>query len=344
MTVQRQAIGPSPTGRQADRYILTAGNCRAEVITYGAALVRLEAPDRAGEPGDVTVGPETATADGMATMAQTYFGVTVGRVANRIANATLDLDGRTVQLAANDGPHHLHGGVRGFSAVDWRAEPTDDGVKLAYTSLDGEEHYPGELHVEVVYRLSDAGELTIDYRATTSAKTLCNLTNHAYWNLTTRGGRDILGHELQLHACRYTPVDQTLAPSGELADVDGTPMDFRSRQPVGQEIDRTAGGYDHNFVVDGEAGQLRPAARLVEPESGRVMEVRTTEPGIQFYTGNFLDGSVTGKTGEPIGKHHALCLETQHFPDAPHHANFPSIVLEPGQEYRHTTVHRFSTD
>lgn len=343
MTVQRQAIGPSPTGQQADRYILTAGNCRADVITYGAALVRLEAPDRSGNPGDVTVGPNTSTVEGMETMAETYFGVTVGRVANRIAKASFDLDGRTIELAANDGPHHLHGGVRGFSAVDWQAEPTDNGVKLAYTSPDGEEHYPGELHVEVVYRLSESGELTIDYRATTSARTLCNLTNHAYWNLSARGGTDILGHELQLHAWRFTPVDESLAPSGELADVAGGPMDFRSPKPIGRDIAQTAGGYDHNFVVDGEAGTLRPAARLSDPETGRVMDVLTTEPGIQLYTGNFLDGSVTGKTGQPIGKHHALCLETQHFPDAPHHPNFPSIVLEPGREYRHTTVHRFST-
>lgn len=343
MPVERQPNGSSPTGQLCERYLLTAGDFRAEVLTYGAALVRLDAPDRDGTPGDVTVGPKTDTPDGQAEMAGTYFGVTVGRCANRIARAACELTGQTLHLAANDGPHHLHGGNQGFSAHDWQAEPLDDGVRLFRLSPNGEEHYPGELNVEVVYRLTAEGKLTIDYRATTTATTLCNLTNHAYWNLTARGGTDVLGHELQLFAKQYTPVDETLAPSGELAPVEGTPMDFRSAKPIGRDIRQTEAGYDHNFVVDGSMGELRPAARLVEPTTGRAMDIHTTEPGIQLYTGNFLDGGVTGKTGQPIEKHHALCLETQHYPDSPHHPNFPSIVLEPGMEYRHTTVHTFST-
>jgi len=276
----------------------------------------------------------------------------VGRYANRIGKAAFSLDGKRYALSANNGPNTLHGGPTGFCHRLWAAKVVSgkdgDALELSYVSRDGEEGYPGTLTATVVYSLREDGGLMLDYKATSDAPTVVNLTNHAYFNLAGEGEGTILDHVLQLESDSFTPVDATLIPTGELQPVAGTPFDFRKPTPIGARIDaadeqiRRGGGYDHNFVVRGTPGELRMAARVVDEKSGRVLEVLTTEPGVQFYTGNFLDGKVKGKSGKPYVKRGAFCLETQHYPDSPNQPGFPSVVLRPGQVYRHTTVYRLS--
>jgi len=269
----------------------------------------------------------------------------IGRYGNRIANAKFKLDGKEYKLAANNGPNSLHGGEKGFDKVWWNIETLagDSSLRLTYLSKDGEEGYPGNLNAEVVYTLGSDNSLKIDYTATTDKPTPVNLTNHCYFNLSSEKDSTILNHEVMLNAGKYTPVDSTLIPTGRIADVKGTPMDFTSAKKVGKEIDSVKGGYDHNWVLNKNGNGLEKAATVYEPNSGRYMEVFTTEPGVQFYTGNFLNGTLTNtKNGLKYVKHGALCLETQHFPDSPNEPSFPSTILKPGETYRHTTVYKFS--
>ena len=338
------AYGTLPDGRQATLFTLVNRHgLRARLTDFGAILVSLETPDREGRLADVTLGYDAL--DGWVADA-CYMGATAGRYANRIAKGRFTLDGRTYRLATNDGPNHLHGGVKGFNKVLWSGQgvqvPGAAGVAFRYPSPDGEEGYPGALAVTVTYTLTDADELTVEYAATTDAPTIVNLTHHSYWNLRGGGQGDTLGHELTLHADRYTPVDATLIPTGELKAVAGTPMDFTRPTGIGARIADVPGGYDHNWVLRGPDGALSPAAEVYEPHTGRVMKVLTTEPGIQFYAGNFLDGRLRGKGGAAYRKHAGFCLETQHYPDSPNQPAFPTTVLRPGQTYRQKTVHRFS--
>ena len=304
------------------------------ITNYGGAVTSIKVPDRDGVFGDVVLGYDTIDEY---LRNPRYLGALIGRHANRIARGRFTLNGVEYQLAQNNGENHLHGGNRGFDKRVWEASQTEAGLSLEYFSEDGEENYPGNLTVSVQYSLSDENELRIEYRAVCDRDTICNLTNHSYFNLACGG--DILGHELTLHASGFTPVGEDLIPTGEIQSVDGTRMDFRTARVIGN------GGYDHNFVLDDwDHGSLRLVARLREPKSGRVMEVLTTEPGIQFYSGNFLDGSLKGKGGVAYEKYAGLCLETQHFPDTPNHPNFPTTVLRAGDEYRQTTIYKFTTD
>ena len=350
-------FGQTPAGRTAQLFTLqNAAGFRADIADYGGTIVRLFAPDRAGKFDDITLGFESV---GDYIAHSPYFGALIGRFGNRIAHGRFTLDGQTHELPINNRPggigSHLHGGD-GYDKVFWQAEPfaSADGpaLRLTYLSRDGEQGYPGNLAVTVVYTLTAQNELRMDYSATTDRATPVNLTNHAYFNLAGDGSGDILGHELMVHASRYTPVDAGLIPTGELAPVAGTPFDFRTPRLVGERINSPdlqlihAGGYDHNFVLDradgGNATPLSLAATVHEPRSGRVLEVLTTEPGVQFYSGNFLDGSVPGKNGHRYPHRNGFCLETQHFPDSPNRPSFPSTILRPGETYRTTTVYRFS--
>jgi len=315
-------------------YVLTNSHgVEVSITNYGGAVTSIKVPDRDGVFGDVVLGYDTIE-EYMRN--PRYLGALVGRHANRIARGKFTLNGVEYQLAQNNGENHLHGGNRGFDKRIWKAAQTENVLHLEYFSEDGEENYPGNLTVNVDYSLNEENELRIEYGATSDKDTIVNLTNHSYFNLACGG--DILGHELTLRASGFTPVSDDLIPTGEIQSVDGTPMDFRTARVIGN------GGYDHNFVLDDWSnGSLRQVARLREPKSGRVMEVLTTEPGIQFYSGNFLDGSLKGKGGVAYEKYAGLCLETQHFPDAPNHPNFPTTVLRAGQEYRQTTIYKFTT-
>jgi len=352
-TAERGEFGRLADGSTVEAVVLANGNgMSATVITVGATLQALLVPDRDGSPADVVLG--YASAARYLEQPQ-YFGSTVGRFANRIANGRFTLDGVDYQLERNDGPNHLHGGVAGFDKALWRIESLSDGpaaeVVLAYSSADGEGGYPGTLEVRARYALNEQNELTIDYTATTDRPTIANITNHSYFNLAgDDGDTDILAQQLTLHAEYFTPVDSTLIPTGELRNVAGTPFDFRTSKPIGRDIRdgrneqlMMGRGYDHNFVVNGEAGVLRPAARLADPASGRVMELLTTAPGVQFYSGNFLNATTAGKSGRVYRQGDALCLEPQVFPDAPNKAQFPSARLDPGEVYRNSMVLRFST-
>ncbi len=332
-----------------DIYTLTNKNgLSAKITNYGGIVIALNVPDKSGQLGDVVLGYDTLE-DYL--KASPFFGALVGRYGNRIANGKFTLNGIEYTLAQNNGPNSLHGGLKGFDKVIWDPKPIDspDGpaLELTYLSQDGEEGYPGNLLVKVIYTLTHNNELKIDYMATTDQDTVVNLTHHAYFNLAGAGNGDILGHELMIPADRFTPVDETLIPTGELRPVADTPFDFTRPTPVGQRIDQNdeqlkfGGGYDHNYVLNNSDGSLALAARVSEPTSGRVMEVWTTEPGIQFYSGNFLDGSNIGKGGKPYQRRSGFCLETQHFPDSPNHPNFPSTVLKAGQTYQSTTIHKF---
>ena len=326
-------------GREVNLYTLrNERGLEVSITNYGGAVVSLKAPDRNGDFADVVLGYETLE-DYVRN--PRYFGGLIGRHANRIGLGKFSLNGTQFQLTQNNGANHLHGGAQGFDKRVWTAiDPLPDdatSLRMEYLSPDGEEGYPGNLTAEVTYTLSADNELKTEYRATTDRETIVNLTNHSYFNLA--GGGEILGHELTLHAGAFTPVSKELIPTGEIKSVQDSEMDFRKSRPIAH------GGYDHNFVLSNYDGtSLQPAARLYEPESGRVLEILTTEPGIQFYSGNFLDGSLKGKRGVVYYQYTGLCLEPQHFPDAPNHANFPSTVLRPGEVYSHVSVYRFSCE
>ncbi len=350
MSITAESFGEMPDGTAVDLYALrNAGGCEVRITNYGGIVVSLTVPDREGKLDDVVLGFETL---GQYLAGSPYFGALIGRYGNRIGAARFTLDGVEYTLAANDAANSLHGGDRGFDKVLWQAKAIEsekeDSLELTYLSADGEEGYPGNLSVTVVYTWTGDNELRIDYTATTDRKTVLNLTHHSYFNLAGAGAGDNLAHEMLINADRFTPVDAYLIPTGELRGVAGTPMDFRQPTAIGERIDADdeqlalAGGYDHNWVLNGADGSPAPAARVHEPTTGRIMEVLTTEPGIQFYAGNFLDGSQVGKGGRAYPYRSAFCLETQHFPDSPNRPEFPSTVLGPGETYRQTTVYRFS--
>ena len=343
MDIQKDSFGQTPTGEVVDLYTLT--NDRqivAKIANYGGILTTLLAPDRAGNLDDVVLGFDRLE-DYFER--NPFFGCLVGRYANRIGGGQFSLNGVGYTLAQNNGSNHLHGGLKGFDKVVWAAESAShsNGVslRLSYLSVDGEENYPGNLSVTVIYTLTNQNELRLDYTATTDQPTILNLTNHSYFNLAGTG--DILGHEVMLNADHFTPVDETLITTGEIRSVAKTPMDFRQPTPIGTRIDTAdeqlqfGGGYDHNWVLNNPDGSLTLAARVTEPESGRVLEVHTTQPGVQFYTGNMLP-DLSGKQGQQYRRRSGFCLETQHFPDSPNKPEFPSVVLNPGDTYAQTTV------
>lgn len=346
--VKKQAFGKTPDGSAVDLFTLTnKKGIRISITNYGGIITSVMTPDRSGKMGDIVIGFDSL---GGYLQTHPYFGALVGRYGNRIAKGKFSLAGREYNLAVNNGANHLHGGLKGFDKVVWNARESTAAdaasLELKYLSKDGEEGYPGNLSVTVTYTLNDKNEFRIDYAATTDKDTVLNLTNHTYFNL--RGTGDILKHEVMLKASKFTPVDIGLIPTGELRNVAGTPFDFNKRTAVGARIDQNdeqlkfGKGYDHNWVLDGQPGTLRPFAEIYEPTTGRLVSLSTTQPGVQFYTGNFLDGSLTGK-GRTYAFRNGLCLETQHFPDSPNKPNFPTTVLKPGQSYRSTTVWHFGT-
>lgn len=346
MTIGTKPFGKTPDGQEVDLYTLTNTNgITAKITNYGAILVSLEVPDKNGKLADITLGFDTL--EGYI-KGHPYFGATVGRYANRIGGAKFKLNDLEYKLAANNVPNHLHGGIKGFDKVVWKAEEERGDsdkvlVKLSYLSKDSEEGYPGNLACTVTYTLTKDDELKINYEAETDKPTVINLTNHSYWNLAGQGNGDILGHELMLNADMYTPVDEGLIPTGEIKRVKDSPMDFTKPMIIGSRIAQVEGGYDHNYVLNSGGGTLALCARVYEPTSGRFMEIHTIQPGVQFYTGNFLDGSITGKAGKVYNKNFGFCLETQHFPDSPNKPDFPSVVLKPGDKYTTVTVHKFYT-
>lgn len=350
MNVEVHPWGTTKAGEPVHLFTLVNENGMVVKITdFGATVTELWVPDRRGKIDDVVLGFDDVR--GYESSDNQYFGCIAGRFANRIANGRFTLNGIDYELYTNNGPNHLHGGYEGFDKKVWKGEPfpTDDGVGVAFTRLspDGEEGYPGNLKVVVQYVLTDSNALRIDYRATTDHVTIANITHHGYFNLHGQGAGTILDHVLFLDADRYTPTDDTLIPTGVLARVDGTPFDFRTPTAIGERIEglnETASlGYDHNYCLNGEVGTLREIGKLFDPTTGRAMEIWTTEPGVQFYSGNFLFGQ-KGKGGWSYPRNGGLCLETQHYPDSINHPNFPSVVLEPGETYRHTTEYRFLVD
>ena len=347
--VSREPFGKLADGRAVERFTLTnAHGMEVQAITYGGIITSLKVPDRAGKMADVVLGFDSL--DGYLTNAP-FFGAIIGRYGNRIAKGQFTLDGHTATLVKNNGPNHLHGGTKGFDKQLWTAEPVagKNAVVFTRTSPDGEEGYPGTLKVRVTYTLTDANALVVDYEATADKATPINLTQHSYFNLAGDGAGDILGHELLINADRYTPVDDTLIPTGELAPVEGTPFDFRKQTAIGARINqdnpqlKNGKGYDHNWVLNRKGAGLSLAARVTEPKSGRTLEVTTTEPGMQFYAGNFLDGMIKGKGGHVYALRTGFCLETQHFPDSPNQPKFPSTILRPGQKNSSQTVFTFGT-
>jgi aldose 1-epimerase len=352
MTIEKHAFGKTTHGTPVDLYTLVNANgMKAQISNYGGIVVSLTAPDRNGKWADVVLGFDTLEEYIRHNL---YFGCIVGRYANRIAKGKFTLNGVEYTLAPNDGENHLHGGIKGFDKVIWETTPFEDnnsvGLRLSYLSEDGEEGYPGNLSVTVIYSLTNNDELRIEYSATTDQDTIINLTNHSYFNLHGPVSEDILGHELMINADTFTPSDQNLIPTGELRSVEDTPMDFRRSTVIGSRIDQDyeqlliSNGYDQNWVLNNPDGSLTLAAKVHEPMSGRVLEVYTTEPGMQFYTGNFLNADIIGKAGQVYDKHHGLCLEAQHFPDSPNRPDFPTTVLKPGAEYKQTTIYRFATE
>jgi len=349
----KKSFGKTPEGQPIDLYVLTnKSGAEVSITNYGGAVVSLKVPDRNGNLADVVLGYDNA--DGYVND-KSFFGALVGRYGNRIGHAQFALDGKTYTLAKNNGENSLHGGIKGFNKPVWTAKiiPVKDGqsLELSYRSKDGEEGFPGNLKVSVIYTLTDSNAFFFNYSATTDKKTVVNLTNHSYFNLGGQGSGDILGHQLMIQADKFTPVDAGLIPTGELRDVASTPFDFRKPAAIGARIDqdeeqlKLGGGYDHNFVLrpSNGAGEFL-AARVVEPASGRVLEVWTTQPGVQFYTGNFLDGKTAGKGGVTYPHRSAFCLETQHYPDSPNQPKFPSVVLNPGERYHTITTYKFSVE
>ena len=350
-TIKKNYFGVLSNGEKVDIYYMkNTKGIELKIMNYGGAIVSAIVPDKNGNFADIVLGHDSFQGY---LKANPYFGAIVGRYANRIAKGKFTLNGKVYTLATNNGQNHLHGGIKGFDKRIWNATPliTPNGValKLSYLSKNGEEGYPGNLNVVVTYTLNNNNELRINYSASTDQTTIVNLTNHTYWNLAENG--DILNHRIMINADKFTPVDSTLIPTGEIKSVYGTPFDFRKSRPIGDQINAdniqlkyANGGYDLNWVLNkDEHDSLYLAARVTEPISGRVLEVWSTEPGLQFYSGNFLDGSITGKNGQIYKKHTAFALEAQHFPDSPNHPNFPSVVLKPGQEYKQTTIYKFKT-
>ena len=351
VTIQKTSFGSTPGGHDAHLYTLTnAKGARAVITDYGATVVELWMPDRKGNLSDIVLGFDSLNAY---VKDNPYFGCIVGRYGNRIAKGQFTLNGTKYELAKNNGENHLHGGEQGFDKKVWAAKIIDrngaPGLILTLVSPDGDEGYPGTLTVNVTYVLTDHNELVVEYEALSDADTVVNLTHHSYFNLAGAGNGDILKHELMINADRFTPVDETLIPTGELRPVFDTPFDFLKATPIGARIEaedeqiRYGKGYDHNYVLNGERDALTLAARVTEPGSGRVMEIHTTEPGMQLYTGNFLDGSAVGKGNVAYGHRTGFCLETQRFPDSPNQPLFPTTTLKKNDYYRSTTIHRFST-
>lgn len=350
-SISVRSFGKLADGTEAKLYLLkNANGMEVEISDFGGTIYRWTAPDKDGKFADITLGCDTL--DSYLKGAK-YLGALIGRYGNRIANGQFKIDGVTYNLAKNNGPNSLHGGNVGYNAVLWKAKPingAEPALELTYLSKNGEEGYPGNLNVKVLYTLKNDNSLQIDYEATTDKKTVVNLTNHAYFNLAGEGNGDILSHELQISADKFLPVDATLIPLGNLQDVKGTPFDFTTPHVIGERINDTTdvqikrgGGYDHCWVFTDTSDKLKSVAKVTEKTSGRVMEVLTTEPAVQFYTGNFLNGSATGKSGVKYAYRYGFCLETQHFPDSPNQAAFPSTLLEPGKTYKTTTVYKFST-
>ena len=348
-SVKRAPFGQLPDGTAVEIFTLTnASGVEVRTIPYGAIIVSIKVPDRTGRLDDVVLGFDAL--DGYA-KGHPFFGSIVGRYGNRIAKGRFVLDGQTYQLATNNGPNHLHGGVKGFDKQLCQGEPFDRdgnaGVVFRLVSPDGDEGYPGTVNVRVTYTLTPANELTVEYQGITDRPTPINLTQHSYFNLAGEGRSDILGHRLTIDADRFTPVDKALIPTGELAPVEGTPFDFRRPTAIGARIAddneqlRNGNGYDHNWVLNRGDSGLAHAARLEDPTTGRTLDISTTEPGVQFYTGNFLNGTITGKSGHVYQQRFGLCLETQHFPDSPNKPNFPSTILRPGASYQSKTVFAF---
>jgi aldose 1-epimerase len=347
--VQKSSFGKLADGREISLYTLSNGKGMEVAITnYGATVVRILVPDRSGKPADIALGYDDVSGY---VSDKSFFGATIGRYGNRIAKGQFSLAGKTYHLPTNDGPNTLHGGTEGFNKRVWEAKVLPGAaLQMSYLSPDGEQGFPGNLHVTVTFTVTPRNELRIEYLATTDQDTVVNLTNHTYFDLAGQRHGDILKHTLLLHAARFTPVDATLIPTGELRAVKGTPFDFTTAHVIGERIDQPdeqlkfGRGYDHNWVLEAGVHDGRSvAAEAYDPSSGRVLQVLTTEPGIQFYSGNFLDGTVKGKGGYAYPHRSGFCLETQHFPDSPNHANFPSTELKPGQRYHTTTVYRFST-
>ena len=347
-SVTAKPFGKTPEGKSIQLYSLTnKTGMEVDIATFGGTVIRLLVPDRSGKLGDVALG--FGSIEPYFTKSP-YFGALIGRYANRIAKGRFTLDGKTYQLAKNNAPNTLHGGTKGFDKRLWTAEVVSQNpptVRFSRLSPDGEENFPGNLKVAVTYTLTNRDELRIQYAATTDKPTVVNLTSHIYFNLAGAGNGDVLGHQIKIHASRFTPINATLIPTGKIQDVAGTPMDLRNWTVIGSRIAAVGGnpvGYDHNYVLD-RCPVVRPclAAEVWDPKTGRLMKVYTDQPGIQFYTGNFLDGTLKGKRGKVYYQHDAFCLETQHFPDSPNQPNFPSTVLRPGAVFKSTTVYKFSS-
>jgi aldose 1-epimerase len=347
-SIIKAPFGTTKEGKPVDVYTLrNAHGVEARIVNYGGIVLSLYVPDKDGKFGDVVLGYSTLAEYEKETP---YFGCLVGRYGNRIAKGKFTLDGQTYTLAVNNGPNALHGGIKGFDKVVWDAAsastPAGPSLELTYVSKDGEEGYPGTLTVKAVYTLTKDNALRLDYTATTDKATVANLTQHSYFNLAGKG--DILGHVVYLKADKFTPVDATLIPTGELRPVDGTPFDFRKPTAIGARVNaddeqiKFGGGYDHNWVINKPMGKLGLQARVTEPTTGRVLEVLSTEPGLQFYCGNFLDGTLKGKNGWVYQHRNGFCMEPQHYPDSPNQPNFPSVVLKPGETYKNTIIYKFS--
>ena len=346
-TIKREAFGTAPDGKAVELITLTnAKGIELRAMTYGAIIVSLKTPDRAGKLGDIVLGYDSLAGY---VKSSPYFGAVVGRYGNRIAKGKFTLDGKTYTLAINNGPNALHGGIKGFDKVVWTADTVRSadgvGIHFTYVSKDGDEGYPGNLTVSVTYTLTDSSEVRINYEATTDKATPLNVTQHSYFNLA--GSGDILSHNMMIRADKITPVDSTLIPTGELMPVKDTPFDFTVPHPIGQRIGdahqqiKFGLGYDHNFVLSDTSHGLKAAAMVEDPSSGRILTVSTTEPGVQFYSGNFLDGTLTGKGGVVYKHRTGFCLETQHYPDSPNHPQFPTTILKPGETYKSQTVWAF---
>ncbi len=339
-SIQMSDFGTMEDGKEVKQYTLTNANgMEVKIINYGGIITSVKTPDKEGNMENVVLGFDNLDKYLEGTP---YFGAIIGRFGNRIGQAQFSLNGESYQLAANNGANHLHGGEVGYDKVFWDAETLPgNALKMTYLSEDGEEGYPGNLDISVTYTLTDDDEIKIDYYATTDKATPVNLTNHSYFNLSGDPETLILDHVLQIEADRYTPVDFGLIPTGELAPVEDTAFDFTDPETIGARIEDVPGGYDHNFVLNKFEEELPLVATLTDPETGRSMEILTSEPGLQFYSGNFLDGTITGSDGTVFNKYAALCLETQHFPDSPNKPEFPSTILEPGEVYETTTIYRF---